>query len=77
LSKFLILVFVVAVIWWLARGVSRKKTGKSGADASPQQMVVCSHCGLYLPMDEAIPQDKSAPEGNRFFCSEEHRRLAD
>jgi uncharacterized protein len=76
LSKILILVLVVAAIWWLARGVSRKNAGKSDADPSPQQMVACSHCGLYLPRDEAIPQDEAGAGGKRFFCSEEHRRLA-
>ena len=73
MSKFLLLILVIVAAWWLAKGFRRKDTGKEvhkGA-AAPEQMVTCSHCGLYLPQSEAIP------DGDKFFCSAEHRRLAD
>jgi hypothetical protein len=76
MSKIFILAIVIAAIWWLARSASRKTAGKSDAQPSPQQMVVCSHCGLYLPLNEAISQEETQTGGDRFFCSEEHRRLA-
>ena len=70
MSKILLLVLAIGVVWWLIRGARRKQTGKPEAEAAPEQMVNCSHCGLYLPRSEAVPQ------GDRLFCSEEHRRLA-
>ena len=72
MSKFLLLILVVVVAWWLTKGFRRKdamKDGRKGV-AAPEQMVHCSHCGLYLPQNEAIP------DGDKFFCSAEHRRLA-
>jgi uncharacterized protein len=35
-----------------------------------ERMVPCAHCGLNLPEREALPV------AGRFYCSEEHRRLA-
>jgi uncharacterized protein len=70
LSKFLLLIVVVLAAWWLAKGFRRKGAAKDAPEAAPEQMVTCSHCGLYLPQGEAIP------EGDKFFCCDEHRRLA-
>ena len=70
MSKFLLLVAVVFAVWWLAKGFRRKRAAKDAPEAAPEQMVACSHCGLNLPQGEAIP------EGGKFFCCEEHRRLA-
>ncbi len=35
------------------------------------KMVRCAHCGVHAPRAESIA------EGGQFFCSEEHRRLAE
>lgn len=74
MSKFLLLILVVVAAWWLAKGFRRrdaeKDAHKDATEAAPEQMVHCSHCGLYLPQSEAIA------DGDKFFCSAEHRRLA-
>lgn len=70
MGKFLLLLLVIVAAWWLAKGFRRKNAAKDAPEAAPEQMVNCSHCGLYLPQHEAIH------EGERFFCCAEHRRLA-
>lgn len=70
MGKFLLLLLVIVAAWWLAKGFRRKNAAKDAPEAAPEQMVNCSHCGLYLPQHEAIR------EGDRFFCCAEHRRLA-
>ncbi len=70
MSKFLLLILVVAVAWWLAKGYRRKRVDRKAAETASENMVNCGHCGLYLPRSEAVQ------EGNRFFCCAEHRRLA-
>ncbi|BAV33229.1 hypothetical protein SCL_0911 [Sulfuricaulis limicola] len=32
------------------------------------KMVACAHCGMHIPESEAVR------DGNRHYCSEEHRR---
>lgn len=70
MNKLLLLVFVIAVVWWLAKGFRRKDAAGSGSAAVPEQMVNCGHCGLYLPQSEAVR------EGDKYYCCAEHRRLA-
>ena len=70
MSKFLLLILVIVAVWWLAKGFRRKDAARDASAAVPEQMVTCSHCGLYLPRSEAIG------EGDKFFCCAEHRRLA-
>jgi len=69
-SKLLLLIFIVLAAWWLVNGFRRNRAAKDAAEAAPEQMVTCAHCALCLPRGEAIA------EGNKFFCCEEHRRLA-
>jgi uncharacterized protein len=70
LSKFLLLIIAFLAVWWLARGLRRKNAAKDAPEAAPEQMVTCSHCGLYLPQSEAIA------EADKFYCCAEHRRRA-
>ena len=70
MSKILLLILVFAVVWWLAKGFRRKDAAGDAPGGVPEQMVNCAHCGLYLPQGEAVR------EGDKFFCSAEHRRLA-
>ncbi len=70
MSKFLLLILVIVVVWRLAQGVRRKNAARQAPPAAPGQMVSCSHCGLYLPQSEAVA------EGDKYYCCAEHRRLA-
>jgi uncharacterized protein len=67
-SKLLLLVIAVVVIYFLVKGVVRRQSRPS---ASPrgESMVACAHCGVNVPRSEALEG------GGRFFCSEEHRRV--
>ncbi len=70
MSKFLLLIFAFVAAWWLIKRLRGKDATKDAPEAAPEQMVNCSHCGLYLPQSEAIA------DGDRFFCCAEHRRRA-
>lgn len=70
LSKLLLLILVVLAAWWLVKGFRRKGAAKDAPEAAPEQIVACAHCGLNIPQGEAIP------EGDKYFCCDEHRRLA-
>ena len=35
----------------------------------PQPMVACQHCGLHLPISEALSS------GQRYYCCAEHQRI--
>jgi uncharacterized protein len=70
MNKILLLVFVFAAAWWLIKRLRGKDAGKDAPGRAPEQMVICGHCGLYLPQREAIPA------GDKFFCCAEHQRRA-
>lgn len=70
MSKFLLLIVLAVAVWWLAKGFRGNNARKDAAEAAPEKMVNCSHCGLYLPQSEAIA------DAGKFYCSPEHRRLA-
>lgn len=67
--KYLLLLGLVAVIWW---GWSKRKVV---ADAAPpsrpspgaEKMVSCAHCGVYLPESDSIS------DGGLSYCCETHR----
>lgn len=70
MSKFLLLILAVVAAWLLVKRLRSKDAAADAPDPAPEQMVTCSHCGLYLPQKEAIA------DGDRFFCCAEHRRRA-
>lgn len=70
MSKFLLLILVIVVVWRLAQRFRRRDEGGGAPETAPEQMVNCERCGLYLPRSEAIGED------GRYFCCAEHRRLA-
>lgn len=70
MSRLLLLILVILAVWMLAKGSRRKGAGEPSSETSPEKMVRCGHCGLYLPQSEAVSA------GDRYFCSDEHRRLA-
>jgi uncharacterized protein len=66
-SKLLLLLAAVAVLYFLVRGLVRKRGGPSSPPV--EAMVPCAHCGINVPRSEALEAK------GRFFCSEEHRRV--
>jgi uncharacterized protein len=70
LSKLLILLIAAAVIYFVIRGMIRRGAGGRQAPPPAERMVACGHCGINLPQSEALEND------GRFYCSEEHLRLA-
>jgi uncharacterized protein len=68
LSKFLLLIVAVIVVYFVVKSLARKR--RDPERTSPgEQMVACAHCRVNLPRSEAIEV------AGRFYCSEEHRRL--
>jgi uncharacterized protein len=72
--KYLVLLAVVLVVFWLWRGSRRGDAPhKNGAAAAgqPQDMVECPVCRVHLPRADALP----GPDG-RLYCCSEHRLRA-
>ncbi len=77
----LVLLVVLAGVWWLrqsGRKRSRPSGGATGDKTStsrhstmgtgPQVMTRCVHCGVHLPQADAV----HGPQGD--YCSLEHRQ---
>lgn len=91
MSRVLIIILAVLVLFWLLRRAlgSRRRdaTPEDGAGGRAEggrvagpDLVPCAHCGVLLPKEDALAgpqdaQDASPAAAERFFCSEEHRRL--
>jgi uncharacterized protein len=69
--RFLILALVVGLVVWLLFGRSRKKRAGGGAATpwtqAPTAFAVCAHCGVHLPMNDAVLDGQTA------YCSDAHR----
>lgn len=73
--KYLVLLLVVAVVFWLIRS-SRRPPSEPRPKAPPaaaappgiEDIVRCSSCGVHLPRSEAL-----AGRGGLFYCGEGHR----
>ena len=68
MSKFLLLVVAIIVIYLVVKALARKRRERERTPPG-EQMVPCAHCRVNLPRSEAIEAT------GRFYCSEEHRRL--
>ena len=70
--KLLLLILAAVVVYMILSSAARKRAAKKrpAAVTPAEAMVPCAHCGVNLPRSEALEA------GGRFFCSEEHRRLA-
>ena len=71
--KFLLLLAVIGVVYWLFKSYKRKarREAEPQAPAGSEDMVRCAQCGLHLPRSESLPA------GPRFYCSAEHRRQSE
>lgn len=71
MTKLLFLIVIGAVLYFILRGLARARNGKKPSPRPKiEQMVACAHCGINVPGSEALQAD------GRFYCSEEHHRLA-
>ena len=57
----LALIIMVGKRLWQSSRPPARRTGKQG------QMVQCAHCGMYIPVQEALSRD------GRQYCSAAHR----
>lgn len=71
MTKWLLLLVLLAVVWFVAKPVGsvlKKRSGARADRARPAESVVACHvCGLNVPKSEAFLQ------GQKFYCSTEHR----
>ncbi len=68
--KYLLVLLVVVVAVWLmlrarVRDARPPRAGRKGA--GPATMVQCCHCGVHLPLADAVQDSRGA------FCTEAHR----
>jgi len=70
LSKLLVLLIAAAVMYFVVRGMVRRGGGAPPSAPRAERMVECRHCGVNVPQSEALESR------GRFYCSDEHRRLA-
>lgn len=69
--RFLLLIIAIGAGFWILKHLlssSRKKTPTNNNEQTTA-MVRCEHCGLHIPQHEAIRHK------NKFYCSDEHRKL--
>ena len=69
----LLLILVVAGVWWVQRALTRAKeraatAARAGKAAeAPERILECAHCGLNVPESDGLR------EGARFYCCAAHR----
>jgi uncharacterized protein len=68
--RFLILALVVGLVVWLLLGRPRKRAADRAGTHPPHEptaFAVCAHCGVHLPMNDAVLDGQTA------YCSDAHR----
>ncbi len=74
--RLVLLVAVVLLVVWIFTGLRRrqgppdagdKTSGGDAAAKGAQQMVQCAHCGVHLPLGDAVV------DGQLNYCGEPHR----
>jgi uncharacterized protein len=68
MARLILLVLVVGVVVWWVFGRSRARASRpteGPREAAP--FAVCAHCGVHLPMHDAVL------DGNTAYCSDVHR----
>lgn len=74
MGRLLILVLLgLVLVWWLFSRIGKLRSKQRGAAdtaaTGAQNMVACAHCGVHLPLNEAVK------DGELHFCGEPHRLL--
>jgi len=71
--KYLIWIAIGALLWWAwrrSRANPRPAARPSPAPTQVQDMVACAHCGVHLPLGDALPGQRGR------YCSPAHRQAA-
>lgn len=71
--KYLLILLLLAVVIWRWRQASivrHTQRTHTPTQAKTTKMVACQHCGVHLPVSEAL----CGREGH-FYCSVQHRQL--
>lgn len=66
LFRLLFWIAIIAAAVWLWRRLTQPAPRRGNQAASPEPMVRCAHCGLYLPREQALTK------ADRWYCSREH-----
>ncbi|KAB2925061.1 MAG: hypothetical protein F9K30_08320 [Dechloromonas sp.] len=69
--KYLLLLALFGVIWWLWKKRNAAPPPSAHPDPQPERMVVCAHCGLHLPESDSVAC------GDVFYCCQAHRQAAE
>lgn len=80
--KYLVVIAVLAVAWFVWRKGRERDASQTppappaatgrNAPGTPVAMVTCAHCGIHLPVHDALPAP-GAGGSTLHFCSREHR----
>jgi len=76
MAKFLLLIAVLAAVYFLWKAARIARPPKDDATDAPardhavEAMVRCAHCGVYFPRSEAVAA------GDASYCSPDHRDAA-
>lgn len=65
MTRLLLIVAVIAVVFWLLKSY-RKQTSRDESQVA-EDMVRCAQCGVHLPKGESVSAD------GRYFCCAAHR----
>jgi len=68
--KVLFWAIVIAFVYWAWRRSRSAGPAQPKAEATPQDMVACAHCGIHLPHTEAVGGTRGQ------YCSTAHRNAA-
>lgn len=68
--KILTILIAIAAIYWIWRTLSgSRRRVQPRQQAKEQNMVACAHCGLHVPVAEAIAS------AEQYYCCKEHSKL--
>lgn len=70
MTKFILLVLVLALVfWYLARKPGKAADNQGGTRSDPvERMVVCAHCRLN------VPESESVGSAGHYYCCDEHAK---
>lgn len=71
MMKYLLLLVLFAVLWWVWKKRAGLPPPGAGPDSPlPERMVRCAHCGVHLPESDGVV------DGKDYFCNDAHRQAA-